>query len=64
MPTFSKKQKEYIQKANHRYNFKIGAVRSGKSYVDIADTILRRLLEVKDKEGLNVIIGVAKELGR
>lgn len=61
MPTFSKKQKEYIQKANHRYNFKIGAVRSGKSYVDIADTILRRLLEVKDKEGLNVIIGVAKE---
>ena len=36
-------------------------MRSGKSYVDIADTILRRLLEVKDKEGLNVIIGVAKE---
>ena len=61
MPTFSKKQKEYILKANRRYNFKIGAVRSGKSYVDIADTILRRLLTVKDKEGLNVIIGVAKE---
>ena len=58
---FSPKQKEYIQRANRRYNFKIGAVRSGKSYVDIADTIPRRLLEVKDKDGLNVIMGVSKE---
>ena len=58
---FSKKQKEFQRKANHRYNFKIGAVRSGKSYVDIADTIPRRLLSVKDKDGLNVILGVSKE---
>lgn len=36
-------------------------MRSGKSYVDIADTIPRRLLEVKDKDGLNVIMGVSKE---
>ncbi len=58
---FSNKQKEYIQKANRRYNFKIGAVRSGKSYVDIANTIPSRLLAVKDKDGLNVIMGVSKE---
>lgn len=58
---FSRKQKEYIRNSNRRYNFKIGAVRSGKSYVDIADTIPRRLVEVKDKDGLNVIMGVSKE---
>lgn len=58
---FSRKQKEYIRRSNNRYNFKIGAVRSGKSYVDIADTIPRRLLEVKGEDGLNVIMGVSKE---
>lgn len=58
---FSRKQKEYIRNSNKRYNFKIGAVRSGKSYVDIADTIPRRLHEVKDEDGLNVIMGVSKE---
>ena len=52
---------EYIAKANHRYNFKIGAVRSGKSYVDIAQIVPMRLLDVKGKDGLNVILGVSKE---
>lgn len=52
---------EYIAKANHRYNFKIGAVRSGKSYVDIAQVIPMRLMDVKGKDGLNVILGVSKE---
>ena len=32
--SFSKKQLEYIQKANHRWNGKIGATRSGKTYLD------------------------------
>lgn len=58
---FSQKQNEFIRKATHRYNFKIGAVRSGKSYVDIAYTIPARLRTVKDKDGLNFIIGVSKE---
>ena len=58
---FSQKQKEFIRNANHRYNLKIGAVRSGKSYVDIAYTIPSRLREVSDKDGLNFIIGVSKE---
>ena len=58
---FSRKQNEYIQKANRRWNLKVGAVRSGKSYVDIAYTIPSRLRELKDEKGLNVILGVSKE---
>ena len=58
---FSPKQNEFIRNATHRYNFKIGAVRSGKSYVDIAQIIPSRLRDVKDKDGLNFIIGVSKE---
>lgn len=58
---FSKKQNEFIIKSKHRYNFKIGAVRSGKSYIDIAYTVPSRLRAVKDKDGLNFIIGVSKE---
>lgn len=58
---FSRKQNEFIRKADHRYNFKIGAVRSGKSFVDIAYTIPSRLRSVKDEDGLNFIIGVSKE---
>lgn len=58
---FSPKQNEFIRHANHRYNLKIGAVRSGKSYIDIAYTVPARLRAVKDKDGLNFIIGVSKE---
>lgn len=58
---FSKKQNEFIVKATHRYNFKVGAVRSGKSYVDIAQVVPSRLRAVKDLDGLNFIIGVSKE---
>ena len=58
--TYSRKQKEYIRKANNRWCFKVGAVRSGKSYVDIAHIIPERLRAVRDKEGLNVILGVSK----
>lgn len=58
---FSKKQNEFIRNATHRYNLKIGAVRSGKSYVDIAHIVPYRLRAVKDLDGLNFIIGVSKE---
>lgn len=61
MPKFSPKQNEYIRKANHRWNLKIGAVRSGKSFVDIAFMIPWRLRQLQDKPGLNVILGVSKE---
>ena len=58
---FSRKQQEYIRKADKRWNFQVGAVRSGKSYVDVAHVIPERLRAVADKDGLNVILGVSKE---
>ena len=56
----SEKQKEFIREAHHRINLKIGARRCGKTYLDILYTIPKRLLERKNKEGLNVILGVSK----
>jgi len=61
MPRLNPKQNEYIRDAHARWCLKVGAVRSGKSYCDIAFVILSRLRAVKDKAGLNVIIGVSKE---
>lgn len=56
----SEKQNEYILNANKRWNLKIGAVRSGKSYVDMAYTIPHRLREGHGKAGLNLFLGVSK----
>lgn len=56
----SKKQNEYIVNATHRWNFKSGAVRSGKSYVDTAFVIPFRIRERAGMPGLNVILGVSK----
>lgn len=55
----SDKQWEFIREANARYNFKIGAVRSGKSFVDIAVMIPMRIVDVRGKDGLSVIFGVS-----
>ncbi len=57
----SRKQNEYIVNATHRWNFKSGAVRSGKSYVDTAFVVPFRIRERTGKPGLNVILGVSKE---
>lgn len=57
----SQMQMEYIQNANKRWNFKSGATRSGKSYVDTAYVIPRRIRSRIGKEGLVVILGVTKE---
>ena len=56
----SDKQKEYIKKAVHRYNIKVGARRCGKTYLDILYMIPKRIIERKGKDGLNVIFGVSK----
>ena len=56
----SDKQKEFIKNANHRYNLKIGARRCGKTYLDNLYTIPKRILERKEKDGLNLILGVSK----
>lgn len=58
---FSEKQNEYIASADRRWGLKIGAVRSGKSFVDIAHVVPYRLRTLKDEAGLNVILGVSKE---
>ena len=55
----SRKQNEYIRNANRRWNLKVGAVRSGKSFVDVSFMIPARLRELKDEKGLNLIIGVS-----
>lgn len=57
----SQKQNEYIINATHRWNIKSGAVRSGKSYVDTAYIIPKRIRDRAGLPGLNVIMGVSKE---
>jgi len=63
MPSYklSRKQNEFIRNADARYNLKIGAVRSGKSFVDIVHVIPERLIDRADEQGLNLIMGVSKE---
>lgn len=60
MIELSPKQCEFINKANKRWNGKIGATRCGKTHVDILYVIPERILERKNKKGLNVILGVSK----
>lgn len=57
----SKKQNEYILNATHRWNIKSGAVCSGKSFVDTAYIVPKRIRERAGLPGLNVIMGVSKE---
>ena len=54
------KQNEYIRNADARWNLKIGAVRSGKSYVDVAFIIPSRIRERAGLQGLTCIMGVSK----
>ena len=55
----TKKQLEYLDNCNHRWNVKTGATGSGKSYLDIAVTIPKRIIASKN-EGLIVLIGNTK----
>lgn len=57
----SKKQAEYIRNSSHRWNIKMGATQSGKTYLDTLYLIPQRILERKNQEGLNFIVGVTKE---
>lgn len=56
---FSEKQIEFFANANHRWNIKTGAVRSGKTYADYF-TIPKRIRARKGKPGLSFIFGVSK----
>ena len=57
----SRKQVEYINNANHRWNGKVGATQCGKTYVDTLFVIPNRIIERIGKKGLNFIVGVSKE---
>ncbi|MCL2407271.1 MAG: PBSX family phage terminase large subunit [Defluviitaleaceae bacterium] len=57
--TFSPKQYEYIANAGARWNFKVGATRSGKTYIDLAHIIPREIRRRRGLSGLNCIIGVS-----
>jgi len=56
----SQKQTEFVQCANHRWNFKGGATRSGKTYLDFKWIIPTRIRERIGKNGLVVLLGVTK----
>lgn len=50
------KQREYLQNCSHRWNVKTGATGSGKSFVDYAVVIPKRILAARG-EGLLVLMG-------
>ena len=52
----SSKQAEYLQRCNHRWNVKIGATGSGKSWLDYAVTIPKRLTCMKG-QGAALMLG-------
>lgn len=56
----SSMQREFVLKAHHRWNFKGGATRSGKTYLDFKWIIPTRIRERIGLEGLCVILGVTK----
>lgn len=54
------KQAEYIRNAHHRWNVSCGAVRSGKSYLQISYLIPSRLFERQGLRGLIVFLGATR----
>lgn len=57
---FSKKQSEYLKKATHTFNIKSGAVRSGKTFLDTEHLIPLRIRQLRNEDGLIMIIGVTE----
>lgn len=60
MLVWTAKQKEYLRNANRRWNFKVGAVRSGKTFQDTEHLIPYRIRERIGKSGLILLIGVTE----
>lgn len=56
----SPKQIEFCKKGNRRWNFKGGATRSGKTYLDFRWIIPMRIRDRIGQDGLVVILGVTK----
>lgn len=53
---FSEKQKEYLNNCNHRWNLKVGATGSGKTWLDYAVVIPKRIMALKG-EGQVLLLG-------
>lgn len=60
MPELSPMQREYRDNACRRWNIKTGATRSGKTWLDIAFVIPKRIMAVKGLPGLTVLLGNTK----
>lgn len=60
MPKLSPMQRDFRDHANHRWNIKTGATRSGKTWFDIAFMIPERIMSVKGLPGLTVLLGNTK----
>lgn len=59
LKTLTEKQRIFIDSAIHRWNIKEGATRSGKTYLDYL-IIPKRITDVKNREGLYVLLGNTK----
>ena len=59
----SEKQLEFWREAHHRWNFKVGATRAGKTYMDYF-LIPQRLMERRKSDGFAAIIGNTRETVR
>ena len=57
---FSPKQNEYIRNANAVWNFKVGAVRSGKTFIDTRFVIPSNIRARKGLDGETFILGVTE----
>lgn len=53
---FSEKQREYLLNCNHRWNLKVGATGSGKTWLDYAVVIPKRIMALKG-EGQVLLLG-------
>ena len=54
------KQSEYMQKAVRRWNFKGGATRSGKTWLDVHYVIPARIRSRAGQPGLTVLLGISR----
>ena len=55
---WTEKQKEYINNANKRWNVKVGATGTGKTYVDYNFIIPYRIRQLQAHDGVSLLIGV------
>ena len=56
----TEKQSEYIRRANCRWNFKGGATRSGKTWLDVHYVIPSRVRSRAGEPGLTLLMGVSR----